>query len=129
MVARWFQDSVTWVILQLERGSGQVQNVFSKLFPAAQFVFVVAYGVTQPLLPPALLEPTTATWHIIGILRSVGWYAVLPLLLYAPIALWRGRASFRQPSVDVAGSIQLVVDSRSARCAPAATSGTIHAIG
>ena len=76
---------------QLERGSGQVQNVFSKLFPAAQFAFVIAYGVTQPLLPPAFLEPTTLTWHLIGILRSVGWYIVLPLLAYSPFAIRRLR--------------------------------------
>jgi hypothetical protein len=88
-IASWFQDSVAWVTLQLERGSGQVQNVFSKLFPAGRFVFVVAYGVTQPLLPPAFLEPTTLTWHIIGILRSAGWYALLPLLAYSPIAIRR----------------------------------------
>jgi hypothetical protein len=86
---RWFQDAVSLVIYQLERGSGQVQNVFDKLFPAAQFLFVVAYGVTQPLLPPAFFEPTTTTWHLIGILRSVGWYLLLPLLLYAPAGIWR----------------------------------------
>ncbi|MFH1186260.1 MAG: hypothetical protein V1755_14675 [Chloroflexota bacterium] len=88
-IASWFRDSVAWVIYQLERGSGQVQNVFSKLFPAAQFLFVVAYGVTQPLLPPAFLEPTTLTWHLIGILRSAGWYGLLPLLAYSPVAIRR----------------------------------------
>ena len=87
VVANWFQGAVAWVIYQLERGSGQVQNVFSKLFPAAQFVFVAVYGITQPLLPPAFLEPTTLTWHVIGILRSMGWYVILPLLAYSPFAI------------------------------------------
>jgi hypothetical protein len=94
IIAGWFRDSVGWVVYQLERGSGQVQNVFSKLFPAAQFIFVVAYGVTQPLLPPAFLEPTTVTWHTIGIVRSLGWYILLPFLAYAPIAVLR-----REPGV------------------------------
>jgi hypothetical protein len=89
VIANLFQDAVAYVIYQLERGSGQVQNVFSKLFPAAQFVFVAAYGITQPLLPPAILEPTTVTWHVIGILRSLGWYVTLPLLAYAPFAIHR----------------------------------------
>jgi hypothetical protein len=89
IVASWFQDSVSWVIYELERGSGQVQNVFSKLVPAAQLGFVVAYGVTQPLLPAALLEPTTNTWRVIGVLRSMGWYALLPLLAYSPFAVAR----------------------------------------
>ena len=89
VVTTWFRDSANWVIYQLERGSGQVQNVFSKLFPAAQLVFVIAYGITQPLLPPAFLEPTTLTWHVIGVARSVGWYLCLPLLAYAPLAIRR----------------------------------------
>jgi hypothetical protein len=89
VIASWLRDSVAWVVYELQRGSGQVQNVFSKLFPAARFMFVVAYGITQPLLPPAFLEPTTLTWHTIGIVRSLGWYIVLPFLAYAPIAVAR----------------------------------------
>lgn len=89
IVVGWFRDSVSWVIYQLERGSGQIQNVFSKLNPVLQFLFVVGYGVTQPVLPPAFLEPTTLTWHAIAIARSVGWYLVLPLLIYAPVSLRR----------------------------------------
>jgi hypothetical protein len=89
IIVNWFRDAVAWVIFELERGSGQVQNVFSKLSPAAQFGFVAAYGVSQPLLPPAFLEPTTVTWHVIGILRSIGWYIVLPLLVYSSVFVRR----------------------------------------
>ncbi len=91
VILNWIRDSVKWVIYQLERGSGQVQNVFSKLNPLAQFLFVVGYGIAQPVLPPALFEPTTLTWRIIGIFRASGWYLLLPLLLYAPIAAWRSK--------------------------------------
>jgi hypothetical protein len=87
ILGTWVRESVSWVVYQLESGSGQVQNVFSKLSPAAQFLFVVGYGVTQPVLPPAFFEPTTLTWHIIAILRAAGWYVVLPLLAYAPVAV------------------------------------------
>jgi hypothetical protein len=86
-VVMWLKDSVTWVVYQLERGSGQVQNVFSKLSPPAQFLFVIGYGVTQPVLPPAFFEPTTLTWRVIAIGRALGWYAILPLLVYAPAAI------------------------------------------
>ena len=72
VILNWFRGSVKWVIYELERGSGQVQNVFSKMNPLAQFLFVVGYGVVQPVLPPAFFEPTTLTWHIIAILRSAG---------------------------------------------------------
>ncbi len=86
-ILNWVRSSVSWVIYELERGSGQVQNVFSRLSPAAQFAFVVGYGITQPVLPPAFFEPTTLTWHAIAVFRALGWYAVLPLLVYAPLAI------------------------------------------
>jgi hypothetical protein len=89
VILNWWRDSVKWVIYQLERGSGQIQNVFSKMNPLMQFLFVIGYGIAQPVLPPAFFEPTTLTWHIIAAFRSAGWYILLPLLLYSPIAAWR----------------------------------------
>ena len=91
VILNWFRGSVKWVIYELERGSGQIQNVFSKLNPLAQFLFVVGYGVAQPVLPPAFFEPTTLTWHVIAIFRALGWYVLLPFLLYAPVAGWRSK--------------------------------------
>lgn len=89
VILNWWRDSVKWVIYQLERGSGQIQNVFSKMSPWMQFLFVIGYGIAQPVLPPAFFEPTTLTWHIIAVFRSAGWYVLLPLLLYSPMAAWR----------------------------------------
>ncbi len=89
IILNWIRDSLKWVIYELERGSGQIQNVFSKMNPLAQFLFVIGYGIAQPVLPPAFLEPTTLTWHVIAVLRALGWYTVLPLLLYVPVAAWR----------------------------------------
>jgi hypothetical protein len=89
VILNWIRSSVRYVIYELERGSGQIQNVFSRMNPLAQFLFVIAYGVAQPVLPPAFFEPTTIAWRIIAIFRSLGWYIVLPLLLYGPIAAWK----------------------------------------
>lgn len=89
IILNWFRSSVKWVIYQLEKGSGQIQNVFSQMNPLGQFLFVVGYGIAQPVLPPAFFEPTTLTWRIIAIFRALGWYVLLPFLLYAPIAAWR----------------------------------------
>jgi hypothetical protein len=97
IILNWTRNSVKWVIYQLARGSGQVENVFSKMNPLAQFLFVVGYGIAQPVLPPAFFDPTTLTWHIIAIFRALGWYLVLPFLLYAPFAAWRsGQARERR---------------------------------
>ena len=91
IVLNWFRESIKWVIYQLERGSGQIQRLFSRMNPALQFLFVIGYGVAQPVLPPAFFEPTTLTWRLIAVLRALGWYLLLPLLLYAPLAAWRVR--------------------------------------
>ncbi|HEX8992337.1 MAG TPA: hypothetical protein VF784_11725 [Anaerolineales bacterium] len=96
IILNWMRNSVKWVIYQLGRGSGQIQNVFSKLNPLTQFLFVVGYGITQPVLPPAFFAPTTLTWRLIAIFRATGWYFVLPFLLYAPIAAWRSKAGMER---------------------------------
>ncbi|HEX2697857.1 MAG TPA: hypothetical protein VHM28_09125 [Anaerolineales bacterium] len=89
VILNWSRDSVRYVIYQLERGSGQIQGVFSKMNPLTQFLFVIGYGIAQPVLPPAFFEPTTLTWRIIAILRALGWYTILPFLLYSLVAAWK----------------------------------------
>jgi hypothetical protein len=83
LILNWMRASVKWVIYQLAQSSGQIQNVFSKLNPLAQFLFVIGYGIVQPVLPAALAEPTTLTWRLIAVLRSAGWYVLLPILFYS----------------------------------------------
>ncbi len=92
VILNWIRHSVDYVNYDLAKGSGQIQRVFRNVPPLAQFLFVVGYGIVQPVLPPAFFAPTTLTWRIIAIFRAVGWYAVLPLLIYAPIAAWRSKS-------------------------------------
>jgi hypothetical protein len=90
IILNWIRSSGNWVVYQLQKGSGQIQNVFSKINnPLANFLFVTVYGIVQPVLPPTFFAPTTLTWHIILIFRALGWYAVLPFLIYAPFAAWK----------------------------------------
>ena len=89
VILNWIRGSGYWVVYQLQKGSGQVQNVFSKMDPSLQFLFVAIYGIVQPVLPPAFFSPTTFTWHVISVFRAAGWYVILPLLLYAPFAAWK----------------------------------------
>src|SRR5262245_4141811 len=43
--------------------------------------FVAIFGILQPALPAVIVVPTTPLWKTIYILRSVGWYALLPMLI------------------------------------------------
>ncbi|MBI5297380.1 MAG: hypothetical protein HY869_18020 [Chloroflexi bacterium] len=74
-----------WGLHQFESGSGWVQKLFDAMPAWLRLPFMIAYGVFQPVLPAALVEPTTPIWRVIGILRAAGWYALLPALLFAAL--------------------------------------------
>ena len=89
VISGWFDRAVKWDVYQLERGSGWVQKLFDEMPEWLRLPFVTCYGIFQPVLPAAFVEPTTLTWRVIGILRALGWYLLWPLLLYAFIAAWK----------------------------------------
>jgi hypothetical protein len=91
VLSSWFREAVKWDVYQLERGSGWVQKLFDEMPAWLNLPFVTIYGIFQPVLPAAFIEPTTFTWHVIGITRAAGWYLFWPLLLYAFIAAWKNQ--------------------------------------
>jgi hypothetical protein len=92
IVMNWSRDAVKWDTYQLVRGSGWVQKLFSEMPEALHPLFVMIYGLCQPVLPAAFVEPTTLTLRLLGIARALGWYALVPLLFYAPFAAFRSTA-------------------------------------
>jgi hypothetical protein len=77
----WLKSAVKWDAYQLERGSGWVQKIFDEGPAWIRLPFVAIYGIFQPVLPATLIHPTKIIWAIIGFLRAVGWYALLPMLI------------------------------------------------
>ena len=71
------------------RQSGMVQNIVGQLGEEFLVPFVTVYGLVQPVLPAALVDPAPFVWQVIGILRAVGWYLLAPFLLYAIFTSWR----------------------------------------
>jgi hypothetical protein len=89
IVMNWFRDAIKWDVHQLERGSGWIQKLFREMPEWLRPLFVMVYGITQPVLPATFIEPTTPLFRALYIFRSVGWYALVPLLFYAPFAIYR----------------------------------------
>ena len=89
IVMNFARDAVKWDTYQLERGSGWVQKLFSEMPEGLHPLFVMIYGLCQPVLPAAFVEPTTLTLRLLGIFRALGWYALVPLMFYAPFAATR----------------------------------------
>jgi hypothetical protein len=97
IILNWSRDAVQWDIHQLERGSGWVQKLFNEMPEWLRPIFVMVYGITQPVLPATFIEPTTPLFRALYIFLSLGWYALVPLLFYAPIAAFRtSRAAARR---------------------------------
>ncbi len=86
ILAEWMNKAVEWDVYQLERDSGWVQKVFRAMPNWLHLPFVMVYGIFQPVLPATLVEPTTLTWRIISVLRALGWYALLPVLVFSLVA-------------------------------------------
>jgi hypothetical protein len=82
VIAAWLFLASDWDMLLLAQGSGIVQYFMTVLPLPLQTPFLISYGVTQPLLPAALLEPTVAMWRVISVLRATGWYMLFPMLFY-----------------------------------------------
>ncbi len=81
VINNFIRESFKWNIFKIEQGSGWVQKLFDEMPEWLRLPFVMVYGVFQPVLPAAIVEPTTATWRVIAILRALGWYALLPMLI------------------------------------------------
>lgn len=77
------------------RQSGMVQKLVSELSDELRLPFITAYGLAQPVLPAALVDPAPVIWKTIAILRSTGWWILAPFLLYAIFSAWRA-----QPPID-----------------------------
>jgi hypothetical protein len=77
----WLKLTVKWDAYQLERDSGWIQKLFDELPEWIRLPFVAVYGILQPVLPAALIAPTVPIWKGIYILRSGGWYMLLPALI------------------------------------------------
>jgi hypothetical protein len=86
VVNDWLQSAVKWDAYQLERESGWVQKLFDEMPEWMRLPFVAAYGMLQPVLPATFMKPTVPIWKVIGFLRAIGWYAILPLLILSFVA-------------------------------------------
>lgn len=82
----WIQLSVKWNVYQIERESGWIQKLFDEIPEGLRLPFVAVYGILQPVLPATLVVPTLPIWKVIYVLRALGWYALLPLLILSTIA-------------------------------------------
>jgi len=96
----WWEDAGgDWRINLLSEQSAWLDNVLDLLPSWADVPFLVLYGLLQPFLPASLAATGAPLWRAIAIWRSLGWYVLLPLFIYAPVLAirrqgWRSLEAF-----------------------------------
>jgi hypothetical protein len=93
----WLRLAVKWDAYQLERDSGWIQKIFDEGPRWIRLPFIAIYGIFQPILPATVIHPTKLIWTIIGFLRGLGWYAILPLLI---LSLGAAAGSAHRPATE-----------------------------
>jgi len=93
-VRGWFQAVIHWDTLQTVIRSGMIQFQLEKIPEWLSFPFVLIYGIFQPILPAAIADPAPWIWRSLAILRGLGWYALMPMLAYAFIRVWKIKPSW-----------------------------------
>lgn len=86
VINNFMRESLRWNVYKIEEESGWVQKLFDENPRWIRLPFVLVYGILQPVLPATLIAPTTILWKVIFILRSLGWYMLLPALILSFVA-------------------------------------------
>lgn len=92
----WLIAALNWDSYLTVRGSGMVQYLLERLPGWSQIPFIVAYGILQPVLPAAIVAPAPWIWKSIAVFRAVGWYALIPFLIYAAVRVWKARPNWKR---------------------------------
>lgn len=91
-LGRWLVGVPRFQLQLLEEQSGWVQKMFEVTPDWLHMPMAIFYGVTQPFLPAALADNSGAPiWRVIAVWRAIGWYLLLPALVFAPFAVARAR--------------------------------------
>jgi hypothetical protein len=94
--SKWILEAGKWDALLLERNSGFVQYIVSIIGSRYRLLFASIYGLFQPVLPAALIEPSKLFWKILNSLRALGWYLMLPILVYGIVYFFRENEKFKK---------------------------------
>ncbi len=87
----WIDAVLHWDTLQTILQSGRVQFELESVPAWLHFPFIAVYGLFQPVLPAAIVDPAPWIWRGLGIFRALGWYALLPFLLVTIFTVWRAK--------------------------------------
>ncbi|MFQ5923121.1 MAG: hypothetical protein ACE5M4_09780 [Anaerolineales bacterium] len=90
LLETWIARGAEFELYRLEEGSGWVQFLFGQTPEWTHIPMATGNGLVQPFLPATLMDSTSLPLpRAIGIARALGWFILLPFLIYAPFAALR----------------------------------------
>jgi 4-amino-4-deoxy-L-arabinose transferase-like glycosyltransferase len=90
ILAGWLTQGAAFQVDQLEQGSGWIQNLFAATPEWSHAPIATLYGLTLPFLPAAIADISgAALWQVIAIVRALGWFLLLPPLIYGTLAAFQ----------------------------------------
>lgn len=98
-ISRWLTGG-GYELQALLSASGFAEQIFRQAPAWSHVPLMTLNGLIQPLLPAAVMDNTgVLLMQVVMIWRSLGWFVVLPVLLYSPAAAvrregWRSLASY-----------------------------------
>lgn len=87
----WLKDGLSFEFFVTESSSGWIEGLVRQYGKRIRVPFITFYGLTQPVLPAALVDPSKPIWRGIAIFRALGWYSVLPIIIYAFFAAFKAK--------------------------------------
>ncbi len=84
----WLKESLSYEYLMTVSSSGWISALLKQYGTQFQIPFITVYGLTQPLLPAAIVDASLPIWKGIAIFRAAGWYFVIPFLLFSFTAVF-----------------------------------------
>ena len=85
----WLFYSAKWDTYLTQRVSDGLQPLFDALPTSLHVPLATVYGLAQPVLPAAIVYLAVWPMRALGILRGLGWYALIPFLLYSLRPIWK----------------------------------------
>lgn len=87
----WLKDGLSYEYFMTQSGSGWITALLEQYGKQFQIPFITFYGLTQPLLPAALVDSSLPIWKGIAIFRAAGWYFIIPFVFYSFFAVFKAQ--------------------------------------
>lgn len=92
----WLQNNFGFQSYLVERQSGMIQKLVQGAGKQWMLPIILVYGFAQPVLPATLVDPAVLFWRVFNIIRSMGWYVLVLLLIYQLVVTFSNRTQPRR---------------------------------